>query len=642
MLCLDLASADAVVLPPSTIDGPSTEIVGLGGVAMAPDGTGGLVYVKTVEGVTHVFASRYAAGQWGPPIRVDREGPYPASQPAIAAGPGGRLMVVWVTETATLPSGEIRDGLYSATLGPGTAEFGAQLLVDPNVGNGTGVDPSLAGTVPGKAIVAYRAITKTFGLLAETTSAAQLRPGDVLADIRVARLEGDRWSRLGAINRNPAASMRPPTEANGPKVAIGATGRAVVAWQEPDQSGAARAWMRRIDGTTLGPVLAAGPETWEGAPVLGDVTAVAVAVTGQDRARVASRVEGSASSPTGGGRIFLTSLASSSSPDGGKPAAPSQVEAGSSAAPVGPPAVAVADGEGAEGSMLLAYSAGSAARTAGVETQGTLSVPASPAGPPADPEGPMVAAVDGEGGGTIAYETDNEGTPGVVVRQEVAGGETQTGALYGPLGGPVAQLAGQGVESGDALIAFAQGEGGRLAIEGDRIAASPGRLAVLVPKGWVRPGRASIRWSATPSGVGGLTYSLLIDGSAVRSGLTQRRMTPRPSMLASGTNRVMVVATDRLGGDVVSGPVKLRVDSQPPRLQVKVDKKRGVVSLSLEDAQSGIRGGATRISFGDGSHTRGGARFHHRYERPGRYLVRVLASDRVHNRLVQQFRVVVG
>jgi hypothetical protein len=103
----------------------------------------------------------------------------------------------------------------------------------------------------------------------------------------------------------------------------------------------------------------------------------------------------------------------------------------------------------------------------------------------------------------------------------------------------------------------------------------------------------------------------------------------------------MVVATDRLGGDVISSPVKLRVDSQPPRLQAKVEKKSGLLVLGLKDAQSGLKKGATRISFGDGGHARGGARFHHRYERAGTYLVRVTASDRVHNRLVQQFRVAV-
>jgi hypothetical protein len=639
MLWIGPSPARAVVEPATTIDGPSTEIIALGGVAMAPDGTGGLVYTKSVGGVSHIFASRYSAGQWGPPIRVDSSIPYPASQPAIAAGPGGRLMVVWVTEVGTLVNGEIRDGLYSASLDPGTAEFDAPLLVDPNVGNGTGVDPSLAGTVPGKAIVAYRAVTKTFGLPTEQTNAAQLRPGDVLADVRVARMEGDRWSRLGAINRNPAASMRPPTETNGPKVAIGASGRAVVAWQEPDQTGVARVWMRRIDGTTLGPVFPASPETWEGNPVLGDATTIGVAMTALDRARVAVRVEGGPSTASGGGRIFLTSLASNASPNGGKPNGPNQIEVGSSTGPVGAPAVSTADGAGLEGSMLLAYAAGASARAVGVNAQGIVSAPSTTPGPSADPGTPMVAAVDGEGGGTIAYVTTAEGLPGVAVRQELPEGGTQTGTLYGPIGGQVSKLVGAGVESGDGLLAFAQGEGGSLAIVGDRIAAPPGEFAVNVPQKWVPPGRALIRWTAAPSGVGGLTYSLLLDGRAVRSGLTRRQMTPPPAQLNSGVNRVQVVATDGLGGDAASKSVKLRVDSQPPRLAVKIEKKRGVLELSFKDAQSGLRTGATRVSYGDGSHARGGARFHHRYEQPGQYLVRVWASDRVRNRLIQQFRV---
>jgi hypothetical protein len=454
-------------------------------------------------------------------------------------------------------------------------------------------------------------------------------------------MEGDRWSRLGAINRNATASMRPPTQSNGPKVAIGASGRAVVAWQEPDQTGVARVWMRRIGGTTLGPVLPASPEDWEGNPVLGDATAIAVAVTRLDRARVAVRVEGDPSTASGGGRIFLTTLASSASPNGGKPNGPTQLEVGSSTAPIGAPAVSTADGKGLEGSMMLAYTAGTGARVVGVDAQGAVSAPSSAAGPAADPESPMVAAVGSEGGGTVAYETTAEGVPGVAVRQELPEGGSQTGILYGPLGGAVTQLFGAGVESGDGLVAFAQGEAGSLAIVGDRIAALPGNFAVTVPKKWVRPGRAVIHWTAAPSGVGGLTYSLLVDGRAVVSGLTQLRMTPPRAVLDSGVNRVQVVATDGLGGDVASEPVKLRVDSQPPRLQTKVEKKRGVLELHLKDAQSGLKAGATRVSFGDGTHARGGAGFHHRYDRSGRYLVRIWASDRVHNRLIQQFRVAV-
>jgi hypothetical protein len=634
--------AAAVITPPATIDGPSTDGLSLGGVAMAPDGTGGLVYTKTVGGVPHVFVSRYAGGQWSPPIRVDQELPFDASQAAIAAGPNGRLMVVWVTQVATLVSGEIRRGLYSASLGPGAAVFGRPLLIDANVGNGTGVDPSLAGTSAGKAIVAYRVVTKTFGLEGEITNAAQLRPGDVLADIRVARFEGERWARLGPVNRYSAASMRPPTEANGPKVAIGDSGRAVVAWQEPDQSRAARIWIRRVTGTTLGPVLAASPETWEGKPITDDATAIGLAVTGFDRARVAVRVDASPSSPLHGPRIFLTSLGPSSSPNGAKPVGPEPADGGLLPGPIGPPSVAATDGTGAEGSLLLAFAAGSGLRLDRVDSQGKLLGPEAPAGPPANPETPVVTAVDVEGGGTIAYEAvDGEGSPAIAVRQEFPAGGSQTGLLYGPIGGPVSQLVGDGAESGDTLLAFREGESGQFAIVADRVASPPARFSVQVPKGWVPPSRARVRWGSAPSAVGGLTYGLVIDGRVIRSGLTGRQMTPAAAFLGSGVRRVQVVATDRLGGDVVSQPVKLRVDGQPPRLRVRSNRRRGVVRLRLKDAQSGLRAGATRISFGDGSRARGGATFRHEYSSLGAYTIRVQATDRVRNSLVQRVRVVV-
>jgi PKD domain-containing protein len=634
--------AAAVITPPTTIDGPSVDALSLGAVAMAPDGTGGLVYTKTFAGVPHIFASRYAGGQWSPPIRVDWDQPYEAGQATIAAGPNGRLMVVWVTQVATLVSGEVRRGLYSASLGPGAIEFGPSLLVDPNVGSGSGVDPSLAGTAPGKAIVAYRVVTKTFGLPGEFTNAAQLRPGDVLADIRVARLETDRWSRLGAINRYPAASMRPPSETNGPKVAIGAGGRAVVAWQEPDQTGAARAWMRRVTGTTLGPVLAASPESFEGKPVSDDATAIGVAVSGFDRARVAVRVDGGPSSTLGGPRIFLTTLAANSSPSGGKPVGPAPVDGGPASGPLGPPSVAASDGSGAEGSLLLAYSAASGLRVVRVDGQGQLLGPEAPAGPAAAPDGPTATAVDAEGGGTLAYTAlDAEGAPAVAVRQEYPGGGSQTGLLYGPLGGPVSQLVGDGPESGDALIAFRQGESGSFAIVADRVASPPAQFPVTVPKGWVQPRRAQLRWEPAPSAVGGVTYGLVVDGRLVRSGLTARSMTPKAAVLGSGVREVQVMATDRLGGDVISKPAKLRVDGEPPRLRVKLQRRRGRVALQLKDAESGLKAKVTRVSFGDGERAHGGSKFKHRFPAPGRYTVRVSAADRVGNVLAERVRVVV-
>ncbi len=88
-LAAHVQPARAVILPATTIDGPSEDIVGFGGVAMAEDGTGGLVYLKRVEGVPHVFVSRYAGGHWQAPIQVDTGEPYAASWPRIGAAEGG-------------------------------------------------------------------------------------------------------------------------------------------------------------------------------------------------------------------------------------------------------------------------------------------------------------------------------------------------------------------------------------------------------------------------------------------------------------------------------------------------------------------------------------------------------------------------
>ena len=316
LLALAAAPAQALITPPVTVDGPSAEILDFGGVAMASDGTGGLVYVKAVEGVPHVFACRYLTGSWSAPIRVDWDQPFAASQPQIAAGPGGELLIVWVTQVATV-HGSVQYGLFSARLDAGSSSFGPSLLVDPNVGEGIGVDPSLSSTLPGKAIVAYRAITFTFNQNTFST-AVQLRPGDVMADIRVARLNGDRWSRLGAINRNPEASMRPPSATNGPQVGTGAEGAAVVAWQEPDQTGTARIWVRRIFGTTPGPILQASPTSWEGKPVTADADALSLSVTPYAGARIAMRVAPGSGSALGG-RLLVNSLPSDFSNTAGAP-----------------------------------------------------------------------------------------------------------------------------------------------------------------------------------------------------------------------------------------------------------------------------------------------------------------------------------
>jgi hypothetical protein len=89
----------------------------------------------------------------------------------------------------------------------------------------------------------------------------------------------------------------------------------------------------------------------------------------------------------------------------------------------------------------------------------------------------------------------------------------------------------------------------------------------------------------------------------------------------------------------MSKPAKLRVDSQPPHLQVHLQRRLGVVRVRLSDAQSGLRRGATRIAFGDGARKRSGAKFTHLYPGPGTYKIRLRAEDKAGNILVQRLRV---
>jgi hypothetical protein len=631
------APAQALITPPVTVDGPSSGILDFGGAAMAPDGSGGLVYTKAVEGVPHVFASRYVNGAWSAPIRVDWDQPYEASQPRITAGRGGELLVVWVTGVATVHS-QVQHALYSANIGPGGTGFGPSLLVDPNVGEGIGVDPSLSGTAPGQATVAYRVITYTFTVPGLST-AVQLRPGDVMADIRLARLGGDRWSRLGAINRNPEASMRPPAPANGPQVGAGIDGGAVVAWQEPDQTGTARIWMRRVFGTTPGPVLEASPANWEGEPVSGDADAFSLAVTPLNQARVAFRIAGSGAS---GPRLLLNTLPPDFAVPSGALNGASTVFKGGQGA-LGIPGVAATEkGGGHEGALSLAFAAGTEVHQVGVDANGGLTPLATPPGPGAKPAAETVAAIGPEGSSALAYPAlDAQGRPVAAVHQEFASGAAQVGLLAGTGGGPVAQLSAGSSGRGDALFGFRQGEGGRYEIVAERVSAPPTSFKAKAPKRWVRPGRARLRWQVANSAVGGLTYSVLLEGQVVKRGLHRRSYLPPRRLLGSGVRQAQAMATDWLGERVLSPMVKLRVDAVAPRIAVKVSRARGLVSVGVRDRESGLRTASTSVSFGDGVRDHGGSKFHHAYTSPGRYTIAVRARDKVGNRVSRRFEAVV-
>ncbi len=660
VLAAQAGQARAVILPAVTIDGPSEDIIGFGGVAMAEDGTGGLVYLKRVAGVAHVFVARYSEGHWQAPLQVDRcrmvasaaeqeeerkreekrepcKEPFAASSPRIGAADGGELVVVWATPFATEKERPVEE-LLGSVLGPGSSSFGQAMIADPNIGAGTGLSPDLAMSSTGQADVVYRVVQNAAG---QASSIPLLRPGDVVEDVRVAHFDGARWSPLGAINRDRGVSMRPPTEANAPALAIGPTGNGVVVWQEPNIEGVARIWARRLFSSTLDFVLPVSAESLSGTPIGQDADAPSVAISRLGQAEVAYRQATGPGSPLPGPRIFLNTLPDGESLNGSQFAGAAIVDSavpGGAGASIGPPSIDIDEQQ----DLRLLYDANGTPRVIEGNDRGlsgTLSL-----GPPFSGPGPTAASVmNPAGGGVSAWPSaDAHGSAAVAVREDFPSGAVQTALVSGGAGGEVGELAVGRSGLGDGLIAFRQGQLGNAAIVATRATAPPARLVLSVPNVWVKPSAARVSWQPAPSADGPLSYRVVLDGRplATPAGAFQLRL-DSPG-LSSGRHRVQVLATDIDGQATLVAPSTLRVDGTPPTVKVTRAQGGHGVSVRIRDAYSGLNTHALSVSFGDGHGARGRASYVHRYAHGGVYQVVVHVRDKIGNAGVVRRLVSVG
>jgi hypothetical protein len=616
--------ARAVILPAVTIDGPSEAIIGFGGVAMANDGTGGLVYIKRVEGVPHVFVSRYLEGHWLAPIRVDTGEPFAASWPRIGAADGGQLIVVWATPFATSKGAPVYE-LLGALLGPGGSTFGEPAIIDQNIEEASGTSPDLATTSTGQADVVYRVIETS------VTNVPLLRPGDVVEQVRVAHFNGLRWSGLGAVNRNPGVSMRPPTQANAPRIAIGPTGNGVVVWQEPDIEGVARIWARRMFGTTLDYVLPVSATSFSGAPIGDDADAPTVAISRLGQAEVAYRQTAGTGSPLPGTRIFLNVLPDGESSSGAQFAGASVLDqsavSGGKAAAVGPPSIDIDEKQ----DMRLLYDSNGAPRVIEGNDRGLSG--ALSLGPGFVGAEPFAASVmNPEGGGISAWPSaEGQGHPAVAVREDFPDGAVQTALVSGGAGGEVGELAVGRSGLGDGLVAFRQGQFGNAAIVAAQATAPPVASTLTVPKGWTRPARAAVSWEPSTSADGPLSYRIVLDGrpQPTPGGARQMRLDTRG--VSSGRHHVQVLATNVEGESTLSPPSTLLLDGVPPTVKITHGHGGSALSVRISDAYSGIDARAVTVKFGDASGAHGHSRFSHHYAHGGVYRVVVHARDKIGN-----------
>jgi hypothetical protein len=629
------ATAPAVVSDVQPVDGPSADVVDVADAAMSEDGTGGIVYLKRVDGHTHVFAARYSRGVWHAPLRVDAGQNFDSSWARIGAGDGGRLVVTWVQEF-----GVESDRMFSATLDPGAEGFQPPVPIDFNVGEATSTFPDLAMNRGGQAYLVYRVIT-------DATSSAN-PPGYVGADVRVARYNGRLWSVLGTpVDRVASAPVRLPTDANSPKVGIDVQGNGVVAWQEPDDEFVDRVWARRLFGTSTSIPMQASPSAWEGAPLRGAADAFSLDVAGFGEASVAFRQQPGQASKLSAPRLMVSELPDSISDAAGAFEPPLLVD-GSVRSELSAPSVAVDP----RGLFVAGFSAGSTSLLGSGDDVAAEPVERLDEGASSVAGDPLVDLAE-TGAAVAAWRELRGGVGSVAVQERRADGVVEPTTLSAPHGGGVGRMVLGGSGLGDAILAWEQGSGANAQIAADVVDAPPNPFLVLLPEGWKRKRKIRIAWDHSLNAIGGVKYSVSVDDEPVLESGKCRSARLGPDDIDDGRHRIQIFAIDDAGQETGSRRGILKVDRTPPAVKLRRHGLRLVVAVGdgPRRESSGLRRGSVSVSFGDGArasasasrnHPRRSARRRgkakpvtvreaHAYAHGGRYRVVVKARDRAGN-----------
>lgn len=637
LLALLPATARAEIGDTKMIDGPSADIVEAGDAAMAEDGSGGIVYLRSEAGRKHVFVAQFVEGAWRAPQRLDVGQAFDSSWPRIAAGDNGRLLVTWVQEF-----GVETDRMFSATLDPGARLFQAPVPVDFNVGEATASYPDLTMNAGGQAYLAYFVINEV---------STAYPPGYVLGSVRVARYSNRLWSPLGgAVNRNPATPLRlPGNEATGPKIAVDIRGNALVAWQEPDDEFVDRIWARRVFGGQVGIPLLASPASWEGEPVRGGADAFGIDSAGFGSVAVAMRQQPGQSGKLTAPRVFVNELSDAFTPTGSAFGGARPVDGGAGAP--GAPSAAVDP----NGGFAVAFASGAATMLTEGEADKVGRPERLDEGASSLAGEPLVDLAE-TGAAVSAWREQRGGAGGVGLLERRADGVDDLALLSAPRGGAVGGLHLGGSGLGDAIVTWTQGSGADAQIAAAVVDAPPNPFNVEAPEGWKRQARVAIHWPEATNAVSPVEYSVSVDDEPVGKRAKRLFVSLKTAGLGQGRHRVQVFAIDDAGQETGSRHASLLIDRRPPAVRLVRHGRR--LSLTVSDGSrlgtSGIKASSVKIGFGDGSGSKGKGgggttissapragraapkkpvvrRARHVYPRPGSYEVRVSARDRAGN-----------
>ena len=579
-------AAAAVLAPAVTIDGPSSAIVSVDGLALAQDGSGAVVYRKLTGGVAHVFAALEHAGAWGPPAQLDGTLAGGASTSAVAASNGGRVTVVWI-------SGGM---LYGEVHPAGASGFSAPQPIAAASGT-----PALAMGVSGTAYVAFVA------------------PAGTQSNVDVARLDRSATSFTllsGALNTAPITLP----SAGGPTVAVSADATAVVAWAALQSDGSTHVFVRRAS--------AAGPS-----PVIDDATVATLGGVGG----------GSADSPAVGiaydsssawvafretfgafTRVVVTQLLGD---ELRTPAFADSLGPGAATSSALAPSLAInGDGAGLLASELsptpnLVVAALGTAESRHGWTPGSV-VSATPGSVAPGP----LAALSASGKGVVVYTPS---TGALDAELFARGAPSAPLALSSTTLGPVVTadgLAAAADDRGDLAVGFVAGSPTALSVLVEPIVVPPSSPRATGTQRWRAERRPVLRWQASSDSWTPPRYAVYLDGTRVATTDTTRYAVP--AALGDGRHSWRVVAIDALGQRASSMTRRLLVDAARPALRLRVAGMRSAgaaVSFTVDaTALSGVR--RLTLDYGDG-HLGSAPSTTHVYASAGRYTVVVTVTD---------------
>ncbi len=615
LLAPGAAAQQPVPGSPSAVDGPSPDIARPSGLdlSVARDGSGGLVYLKQVGGANHVFLSPLVGGAFQAPVQIDSGLSGASSQPVIAAGNGGLLLISFVN------SGE----LYVAGRASGATGLGAP----QGIASG-GFNPSLSLTNFGKAYLAFT-VTDGGGF-----------------DVRTAYYYKGVWGLEGpALNAAPADNAG--TGSGPPRVAAAGDGVAIVVWGESGHVFSRRVWATTpsvvyeqadaapagcSEGTADEPVVAAGGDS-SFAPV---AFRERVTCGGHQQSRVFTN------------RLHASSYDGITNADGlsGAPAEGAQ----------DPQIAATEYGQGwvtSEATVshnVFAQDLGSNGNPGGAGQVNSLPITTAPA---------PVPATAGLYSTFIAWQQQPGGTGPSEIRVRYAPDGSTLGpemvassSAQGPVDAADGITAGGDVY-GEAAVAWLQGAPGATTVMVEQMYQNPGPFQSNALR-YARTSEPFFSWTH-PHGWGPMKYSLIVDGAVVNQ--TYGSAAPPAAPLPDGRHSWQVIAANPAGQqshtrissvfiDTVLPHVKLRLRS-PAVARTKLRANLAYTDPAPAGEPRSDASGVAKvlIRWGDGTSTRLRLGTHvltHAYRRAGRYRITVLVSDRAGNltRLTSKLRVV--